>query len=409
MGLRVSTGAIIAVLLGGTAYLAQQYHVMKSLLQKREIALSRERGNSEKLKQDILRLESIERGTAQSQAQKMGRRIAKKTTESERGKTANQNLAQTLQSSQKEIVRLKKARARLQAQVRELSQRIAEKTTKSERGKTTNQNLAKERAEEIVRLKKARARLQAQVREMSQHIEEKTAVVNFINDKLNQTRLSLAEAIKKYSLMIARSKKLEKKAREEAERARKLETDLDEMNDKLNKQLITLRRTKNLLRVTIVNRFLFDSGSAALSKKGIETLSKIAEFLQTQKDKMIRIEGHTDNQPIHGNLRRRYPTNWELSSARAISVVKFLESKNISPKRLSAIAYSFHRPATSNDTEEERAKNRRIVILLRSPRPSAGELTPFGARSNQNQMTSTPSSAEASGFSAITAAVSLSS
>ncbi len=198
---------------------------------------------------------------------------------------------------------------------------------------------------EVRRLESEKALLEARVQEMSRLIAEKASATDLIRSEL------------------------EEKARAEAGRAQKLEADLTRMNEKLEEQLITLRRTRSLLRVNIVNSLLFDSGSAAIRRKGAGALSKIAEFLRKEKDKLIQIEGHADDRPIRRSLARRYPTNWELSAARAIAVVKFLESKGVSPRRLSAAAYSFHRPAAGNDTGEERAKNRRIVILMRSPTP----------------------------------------
>ena len=204
---------------------------------------------------------------------------------------------------------------------------------------------------------------------MSQLISEKTSVAELIKNKLDETNMSLAETIKKHTLAIARSKVLEKRAHEEAERAKRLESDLSEMSGKLKEQLVSLQETKDLLRVTFVNSLLFDSGSATLKEEGRGALSTVADFLQKQKDKLIRIEGHTDNRPIKGNLLDRYPSNWELSFARSIAIVKFLESKNISPARMSATGHSFYRPVASNDTEEGRARNRRTVILLSSPRP----------------------------------------
>ena len=445
MGIRIFIGAIIAVLLGGTGYFAQQSHLTKSSLEKREIELSKEKENSAKLTQDILRLEAIEKqveelrsqlkkvgGSAKSQNQKMSQLIAAKNAELEQERMKSQNLEITLKQNQttladerkaraeaekagaknsalasaqtEEVKRLEEAKTLAEAQIQEMSQLIAEKTTAIERGKAKNQNLAETlkqnqtiladerkaraevekagaknsalasaRAEKIKRLEKNRQLLQGQIQEMGALLAEKTSVADMIRNNLNQTSLSLAEAIKKHTLAIARSKTLEKKARTETERAERLKENLTKMNRRLKTHLITLQRTRNLLRVTIVSSLLFDSGSAELSESGIETLSKIAEFLKAEKGKMIQIEGHTDNQPIQGLLARRYPTNWELSSARAIAVVKFLESKNIPPERLSAAAYSFHRPAASNDTEEERARNRRIIILLKSPTPTTGK------------------------------------
>ena len=304
-----------------------------------------------------------------------------------------------------EIARLEKTRMVLNTQVQEMSRLIAEKNAGIAREKTKAQNLelalnqirgtldaerktrakaekanaqivefARNQTKKIESLAKAKELLGAQVQEMSQLIAEKTSVAELIKNKLDQTNLSLSETIKKHTLAIARSKILEKKAREEAERARKLESDLNELNKKLKKQFVSLQQTKDLLRVTIVNSLLFDSGSARLKEKGLEALLSVAEFLQKQKDKIIRVEGHTDNQPIKGNLLDRYPSNWELSFARAVSIVKFLESNNISPARMSATGHSFYRPVVSNDTGDGRAKNRRTDILL-SNRPPKGTAT----------------------------------
>ena len=360
---------------------------------------------------EIKRLESV-RGTLETQLQRMDRLIASAQKEAKKDdiamkpktlsptakvKALNGELAR---KRAEEIARLDKTRSLLKTQVQEMGRLIAEKNAGIAREKTKAQNLelalnqirtsldnerkarakaekanarsaeiARIRAEEIGRLTKAGELQKAQIQEMSQLIGEKTSVAELIKNKLDETNLSLAETIKKHTLAIARSKVLEKRALEEAERAKRLESDLSEMSSKLKEQLVSLQETKDLLRVTFVNSLLFDSGSATLKEEGAEALSTVADFLQKQKDKLIRIEGHTDNRPIKGNLLDRYPSNWELSFARSIAIVKFLESKNISPARMSATGHSFYRPVASNDTDEGRARNRRTVILLSSPRP----------------------------------------
>ena len=360
---------------------------------------------------EIKRLESV-RGILEAQVLRMDRLIASEQKEAKNKDTtvksktaAKTDIVKALNGElarkrTEEIARLEKTRALLKTQVQEMGRLIAEKNAgiarektkaqnlelalnqirtsldnerqtraKAEKANARNAELARIRAEEIGRLTKARELQKAQIQEMSQLIGEKTSVAELIKNKLDQTNMSLAETIKKHTLAIARSKVLEKKALEEAERAKRLESDLSEMSSKLKEQLVSLQETKDLLRVTFVNSLLFDSGSATLKEKGIEALSTVADFLQKQKDKMIRIEGHTDNRPIKGNLLDRYPSNWELSFARSISIVKFLESKNISPARMSATGHSFYRPVASNETDEGRARNRRTVILLSSPRP----------------------------------------
>ena len=84
----------------------------------------------------------------------------------------------------------------------------------------------------------------------------------------------------------------------------------------------------------------------------------------TVTDKMIRIEGHTDNIPIGGNLAKRYPTNWELSAARALNVTHYLEKEGIDPAILSAATFGECQPVADNNTPEGRAKNRPIAIIL---------------------------------------------
>ena len=219
-----------------------------------------------------------------TQLQEMSRLIGEKNIDIEQEKTKARNLELALKQIQKTLE----------------SER--QKLAKAEKSNAQSNELARNQTQKIGSLVKAGELLRAQVQEMSQLIAEKTSVAELIKNKLDQTNLSLSETIKKHTLAIARSKILEKKAQEEAERARKLESDLNEMNKKLKKQFVSLQQTKDLLRVTFVNNFLFDLGSAEIRKKGVEALSTVAEFLQKQKDKMIRIEGHTDNKPIKGNL-----------------------------------------------------------------------------------------------------------
>jgi len=94
-------------------------------------------------------------------------------------------------------------------------------------------------------------------------------------------------------------------------------------------------------------------------------LNRVGEVLKGLVDKAIVIEGHTDDVRISGDLAKRFPTNWELSTARATSVVRYLqEAAGIPPDRLSAVGFGPYRPVGPNDTSEGRARNRRIEIKL---------------------------------------------
>ena len=139
---------------------------------------------------------------------------------------------------------------------------------------------------------------------------------------------------------------------------------LEKMKSEISKGQVTISELKGKLTVNMVDSILFDSGKAEVKKGGLEILGKVISILKDVKDKAIRIEGHTDNVQISRNLAQRYPTNWELSAARAINVARFLQDQGIDPGNLSAVAYGEWKPVATNDTAEGKAKNRRIEIIL---------------------------------------------
>ncbi len=118
------------------------------------------------------------------------------------------------------------------------------------------------------------------------------------------------------------------------------------------------------LVIRFVEGVLFDSGKADIKNEARAILDKIAPLL-IDTHRHIRIEGHTDNLPIN---TREFPSNWELSTARAVNVVKyFIEKHNFSPYILSAAGYGEYRPIAPNDSDKNRALNRRVdIIILKS-------------------------------------------
>jgi chemotaxis protein MotB len=139
---------------------------------------------------------------------------------------------------------------------------------------------------------------------------------------------------------------------------------LDSMKSEISKGEVTISELKGKLTVNLVESVLFDSGKAEVKPNGLVVLQKVIDILKSIKDKAIRIEGHTDNVPIVGALARKYPTNWELSAARAINVARYLQQQGIDPALLAAVGYGEYKPVAVNDTDEGRAKNRRIEIVL---------------------------------------------
>ncbi len=142
---------------------------------------------------------------------------------------------------------------------------------------------------------------------------------------------------------------------------REIETSL---KDQIAQKDVKIEQIEGKLRVTFVDKILFDSGSTKIKDRGKEVLLTLAESFGADTDKTIVVEGHTDNVEIGYPLRERFPSNWELSTARAASVVRFLQEKaNISPERLTATGFSFYRPVAPNNTDT-RSQNGRIEIIL---------------------------------------------
>lgn len=165
------------------------------------------------------------------------------------------------------------------------------------------------------------------------------------------------------------------KARLEQERlAKEAEIQrLTQTHDDLTNQLqaeiakgnIKIQQVRDKLTINMLEQVLFDSGQAKIKPAGLKVLKQVSDILKKVTDKQVRIEGHTDNVPIGAKLQDRFPTNWELATARATSVVRYLIDKGgVAPVKLSAVGFADSHPIANNDTELGRAANRRIEIVL---------------------------------------------
>lgn len=123
---------------------------------------------------------------------------------------------------------------------------------------------------------------------------------------------------------------------------------------------VRLTRLPRGLAVEINASVLFAPGQATLQPASLAGLTAVATVV-ARADNAVQIEGHTDNVPI---ASAQYPSNWELSAARASSVVRVFEANGVAPHRLTAIGYADNRPVDDNDTPEHRARNRRVTLLI---------------------------------------------
>jgi chemotaxis protein MotB len=166
----------------------------------------------------------------------------------------------------------------------------------------------------------------------------------------------------------------QKGRRSDVEKIEELSQQLDELNqvkrlleNTLGKEIedkqVKLEMMGKGLVITVLGDVLFDSGKAKIRPESYHILDKVATVLKENVPQLnVGIEGHTDNLPIKFS---GWKSNWELSTARALSVLHYLvEDKNISPERVSAIGYGEYRPVASNSTKEDRQLNRRVEIVI---------------------------------------------
>ncbi len=198
--------------------------------------------------------------------------------------------------------------------------------------------LEKERDE----LKNARDELQVRVNNLDQ---EKAAVANRLEEQIAKSSKAKEQEIDRLKATY--------------------DTLMADMKAEIEQGQVTITKLADRLSVSMVDRILFPSGEAEITPAGLKVLQRVGNVLKNAEKKIIRVEGHTDNVQISDRLADRFPTNWELSTARASNVVRFLQEKvAIDPARLEAVGLSQFHPVAGNATAQGRSRNRRIEIAL---------------------------------------------
>lgn len=179
----------------------------------------------------------------------------------------------------------------------------------------------------------------------------------------------------KHQVALGQSETLRKETEQKEQEIARLKSTYDALVGDLKKEIeageIKVTQFRDLLTVNLVEKILFDSGKAEIKPRGLEILTRVGEILKNTKDKQIRVEGHTDNVPIGPALAAKFPTNWELSTARATVVARYFQDKvGIAAERLAAAGFAEYRPVAPNTTPEGKAQNRRIEIIL-APIPAS--------------------------------------
>ena len=148
------------------------------------------------------------------------------------------------------------------------------------------------------------------------------------------------------------------------QRQQQYESLVQGLSKEVEKGQLQVKQYKNMLSVDLAEQIFFDSGKATLKKEGKDVLKKVGEALKGYENKVIRVVGHTDNVKVAKSLQATFPTNWELSVARATNVVRYLQEVGIPPERMVPSGRGEYDPVAPNDTPEGRQKNRRIEIML---------------------------------------------
>jgi chemotaxis protein MotB len=205
--------------------------------------------------------------------------------------------------------------------------------------------------------------------ELQREVDKLGPKANEADAKLKDLTAKLEAAEAERAQLAAAKDELSKDVASKDEELAKLKATETQLKDKLKSELssgdISLTEDGGKLRVGLVDKVLFNSGEATVNKRGETVLTKVGSILAGIADRQILVSGHTDQTPIGEKRASQFPTNWELSVARATNVVRFLQEKaNVPGERLVASGYGEFHPVASNKSSTGRAKNRRIEILL---------------------------------------------
>jgi chemotaxis protein MotB len=198
----------------------------------------------------------------------------------------------------------------------------------------------------------------AEVRARNAELEEERSRLEIARASLDNEKLGLLGEIEDLRGEHERIQSALAQREAESGSYRKL---VDELEREVEDGKLEIHRLRGRLQVRALDRILFDSASAELKPEGSELLRRVADQLLKLEDHSIRVEGHTDDVPIH---TERFPSNWELSVARAAGVVRQLEDAGVPSARLSAQGFGPNQPIASNADPAGRARNRRIEIVL---------------------------------------------
>jgi len=222
--------------------------------------------------------------------------------------------------------------------------------------------------DDSTRLANSNADLEGNIRQLKDNIATLTgevAKLNNQNSALGQQTANQQNQLTRSELTLQqqqqRLQQLQNLLAQQRAKSEDLKNKMSEALNGFNSSELTVTQKNGKVYVSLSENLLFPSGSAVVNPKGVDALAKLAAVLNLNPDIAVNIEGHTDSLPIRG----RYQDNWDLSTARANSIVRVLVNNyKVDPISVEASGHSMYDPVDSNSTPDGRAKNRRTEIIL---------------------------------------------
>jgi chemotaxis protein MotB len=252
-------------------------------------------------------------------------------------------MRQSLGSAQEEINRNQEEINRNQLQIEQTLQEL------------DDARLQNEMAQEEIN------RNQQQIKKTEQELKSaRSQIVTATNELmiLNARKKALQEELSESQAQMATLSRIENETKR---RNQIYENFVNRLKTMIDGGQLTVSIEQGRIVINLPNNVLFKSGSANLNPEGKEALTQIAEVLGQFSNRRFQIEGHTDNKPIKS---ARFPSNWELSTSRALTVVHLMTNMGVIPENISAAGFGEFRPRADNETEEGRQLNRRIEIIM---------------------------------------------
>lgn len=203
--------------------------------------------------------------------------------------------------------------------------------------------------------------LESKIANLEKEIAERQKQIENLNAQNSQLGKQTEEQLNKLNVSQQKLQQLQNLLAEQKAASDELKNKMSEALKGFNSNELTVHQKDGKVYVSLSENLLFPSGSAVVNTKGVDALSKLAAVLNLNADVGVNIEGHTDSIPIRG----KYQDNWELSSARANSIVRILVNNyKVDPNRVISSGHSYFDPVDTNSTSQGRANNRRTEIIL---------------------------------------------